>query len=135
MGLFSKGNRSRKRQYPFQKKRSILSRIKGAFHRSKSQPDSSDVSLAHKLGIMFARSMIVLVIGVAWFVLAPWLFLVLLPSFSLYNSRIVASGTDIYSVYQFWQILPLVLLFMFAPFWTSGLLEMIFHHQPLRKVF
>ena len=84
---------------------------------------------------MFARSMIVLMLGVGWWFFAPWIFLFLFPSFGLYNQWIVNYGTNIYDVYQFWQLLPEVVGFALAFFWTGGIVEMILGMDPLAKVF
>lgn len=84
---------------------------------------------------MLGRSALVLALGVAWWVLAPWLFLVLLPSFALYNRWIVNYGTDIYSVYQFWQVVPEVLGFMLGIFWSAGIFDMLFGRRILESIF
>jgi hypothetical protein len=135
MTLFTHG--TRKAQRSRKPKRSILSSLKGLLRRSNPSASSGDgqVSLGHKLGVMFARSMIVLVLGVSWWVAAPWLFLVLLPSFQLYNQWIINYHTNIFDVYQLWQVLPEVLLFTLAPLWTGGILELLLHDAPLEKIF
>jgi hypothetical protein len=135
MTLFSHG--TRKTQRSRKPKKSIFSSLKGLLRKTNPSASSgeAEVSLRHKLGVMFARSMIVLVLGVSWWVLAPWLFLVLLPSFQLYKQWIINYHTNIFDVYQLWQVLPEVLLFMFAPLWTGGILELLLHDVPLEKIF
>lgn len=88
-----------------------------------------------KFRIMFLRSMLVLIIGCSWWVAAPAIFLSLLPGFSVYLKWITNTGYTVAGVYQFWQVVPLILLFSFGTVWTSGVLDMIMGNEPLENVF
>jgi hypothetical protein len=132
MPLFTHQTGNRKRP----KGPSIASRIKRAFHRT---PNIGGVHEGREFidhfRVMFLRSMIVLMIGVAWWVTAPALFLSLFPGFELYREWITNYHTTISAVYQFWQVVPEILLFSFSIMWTSGVLDMIVGNKPLKKVF
>ena len=132
MPLFAHQNMKRKKP----KGPSIASRIKRAFHRT---PNIGGIDegqeFIDKFRIMFLRSMIVLMIGVSWWVAAPALFLSLFPGFELYREWITNYHTTISAVYQFWQVVPEILLFSFATVWTSGVLDMMVGSKPLEKVF
>jgi hypothetical protein len=132
MPLFA--HQSIKRKKP--KGPSITNRIKKAFHRT------PNIGVAHEgrqfidhFRVMFLRSMIVLMIGVAWWVAAPALFLSLFPGFAFYRQWITNYGTTISAVYQFWQVVPEILLFGFSIVWTGGVLDMMFGNEVLEKVF
>jgi len=115
---------------------SIANRLKRAFHRTPNiEGPYEGLEFIDRFRIMFLRSMIVLMIGVSWWVAAPALFLSLFPSFDLYNQWITNYHTTVSAVYQFWQIVPEILLFSFASIWTSGVLDMIVGNKPLEKVF
>jgi hypothetical protein len=132
MPLFTHQNLKRKKP----KGRSIASRIKGAFHRA---PNIGGVDegreFIDKFRVMFLRSMIVLMIGVSWWVGAPALFLSLLPGFQAYQQWLTNAHYTVASVYQFWQVVPEILLFGFSIVWTGGVLDMMFGNEILRKVF
>ncbi len=118
------------------KRASIATRIKGAFHRTPNIVEThGGLVFIDKFRIMFLRSMIVLMIGVSWWVVAPALFLSLLPGFQLYGQWLTNYHTSIVAVYQFWQVIPEILLFSFSIMWTSGVLDMIVGNKPLEKVF
>lgn len=118
------------------KGQSVVNRIKRAFHRA---PNLAGIEggneFIDKFRVMFLRSMIILMIGVAWWVAAPALFLSLLPGFSVYLQWITNYGTTVSAVYQFWQVVPEILLFAFSIVWTGGVLDMMFGNKPLEKVF
>ncbi len=115
---------------------SIASRIKRALHRTPSIGGIHEgYVFIDKFRVMFLRSMIVLMIGVSWWVAAPALFLSLFPGFALYNQWITNYHTTVAAVYQFWQVVPEILLFSFSIMWTSGILDMIVGNRPLEKVF
>src|SRR6266581_6367888 len=132
MPLFAHHSMKRKKL----KRPSIASRIKRALHRTPSIGGIHEgYVFIDKFRVMFLRSMIVLMIGVSWWVAAPALFLSLFPSFDLYNQWITNYHTTVSAVYQFWQIVPEILLFSFSIMWTSGVLDMIVGNEPLEKVF
>jgi hypothetical protein len=132
MPLFTR--QGMKRQKP--KKASIASRIKRAFHRAPSIGGVDEGrGFIDKFRIMFLRSMIVLMIGVSWWVAAPAIFLSLLPGFQVYLQTITNAGYTVASVYQFWQVVPEILLFSFSILWTGGVLDMMFGNEILEKVF
>ncbi len=115
---------------------SMANRIKRAFHRTTNiEGPHEGVEFIDKFRIMFLRSMIILMIGVSWWVAAPALFLSLFPGFQLYNQWLTNYHTSIVAVYQFWQVVPEILLFSFSIIWTSGVLDMIVGNEPLEKVF
>src|SRR6266581_5374864 len=125
---------SMKRKKP--KGPSIASRIKRALHRTPSIGGIHEgYVFIDKFRVMFLRSMVVLMIGVSWWVAAPALFLSLLPGFQLYSQWLTNYHTSIVAVYQFWQVVPEILLFSFSIMWTSGILDMIVGNRPLEKVF
>jgi hypothetical protein len=132
MPLFA--HQSLKRKKP--KGPSIATRIRGAFHRTpKIGATNEAAKFVDKFRIMFLRSMIVLMIGVSWWVAAPAIFLSLLPGFQVYLQTITNAGYTVASVYQFWQVVPEILLFSFSILWTGGVLDMMFGNEILEKVF
>lgn len=132
MPLFTRQTLKRKKP----KGRSISSRIKGAFHRTpKIGSVHEGLQFIDRFRVMFLRCMIILMIGVAWWVAAPALFLSLFPGFELYREWITNYHTTISAVYQFWQVVPEILLFSFSTIWTSGVLDMMVGNTPLEKVF
>jgi hypothetical protein len=132
MPLFSHQTGNRKKP----KGPSITNRIKRAFHRAPSIGGVHEGrEFIDHFRVMFLRSMIVLMAGVAWWVAAPALFLSLLPGFQLYRQWITNYHATVASVYLFWQVVPEILLFSFSIMWTSGVLDMIVGNKPLEKVF
>jgi hypothetical protein len=132
MPLFA--HQSMKRKKP--KGPSAASRIKRAFHRTPSIGGVNEGrEFIDKFRIMFLRSMIVLMIGVSWWVAAPAIFLSLLPGFQVYLQTITNARYTVASVYQIWQVVPEILLFSFSTMWTSGVLDMMIGNKPLEKVF
>jgi hypothetical protein len=116
---------------------SIMSKLKRAFHRTPKAVGSDVIGndFIDKFRVMFLRSMIVLMIGVSWWVAAPAIFLSLLPGFQVYLQTLTNAHWTVSSVYQFWQVVPEILLFSFSIVWTGGVLDMMFGNPVLEKVF
>src|SRR5690242_5507646 len=107
------------------KKGSIVSKLKRAFHRTPKIVGADEGSeFINKFRVMFLRSMIVLMVGVSWWVACPAIFINLLPSFPVYTQTLINAHWSISNVYQIWQVVPEVLLFAFSVVWTGGVLDM-----------
>jgi len=79
------------------------------------------------------RSLIVFVTGLVWFLITPYIFIWGLPQFDAYDQFLInyygsANTANIASVYQFWTVVPEVLLFFVGIFWAGGILEWIGDH-------
>ncbi len=74
------------------------------------------------------RSLVVFVVGLVWFLFSPFLFIWGLPQFGFYVQWMSNYGTNTGDVYQFWTVLPEVLLFFFGIFWAGGIFEWVGKH-------
>ena len=81
----------------------------------------------HQVQRAVLRSAIVFTIGLGWFILTPFIFLDggLLYGFGYYQQLIANQGVTTYQVYQFWTLVPEIVLFLFGIFWSGGLLDKI----------
>ena len=74
------------------------------------------------------RTLVITVVGIVWFIFSTWLFLWMLPQFGFYNQWITNYGTNVGDVFQFWTLVPEVMLFFFGIFWAGGMFEWIMGH-------
>jgi hypothetical protein len=67
------------------------------------------------------RMLIVILIGVAWFIASSELFLAWLPQFNFYEQWIKNYGTNDNDTFLFWTWVPEVFLFLGGIMWSSGI--------------
>lgn len=66
--------------------------------------------------------------GLIWFLFSPMVFIWGLPQFQFYRQWMMNYGTTAVDVYQFWTLVPEIVLFVFGIFWAGGMIDLMMEH-------